>query len=210
LRPFHQSSVNARAIVDAGARRVDWLDKASLSLGCFVGTQAITLLDADRPGETRFALGERYLALERLFQLPALLEMISTALPDVPPTTLAGFADRGGDQCDRAGLRPIRSRSSRVTQWRFHSHLRRWFHAHTGCSPSAHPTRVRVHAARHLLQHTTPELMSLRHELASMTRRTCLAPSSASRAGALDGIGLDPSRFMTPLATNRRAATAAR
>jgi AraC-like DNA-binding protein/CheY-like chemotaxis protein len=149
----------AMIVVNAQGRRMDWLGRAALLVDRCSTTPIVLLLDARSTLDARFAFGERCLALEHPLQLAALLELVCSALPEasarrpwrdertaaVIDAVAADYARfRLSSLADRLGVSPY--------------YLSRLFHRHVGVSLASYLTRVRVHAARQLLEQNGTKL----------------------------------------------------
>ena len=147
------------AVVDTEGRGMDWLGRAALLLDLCASPPAVMLLDTSRSMEARFALGERCFAIERPFRVAALLELVCSMLPRAPvrqpwrDARLAAVIETIAADCTTFRLRPVAARLGLSP-----SHLSRRFREGAGRSLTLYLTLVRVHGARHLLEHTDANL----------------------------------------------------
>lgn len=142
----------AVVVVDTRERRMGWLECAGLVVGSFPSTtRPLMLVDSTNPVEVRFALGDRWHALEAPFQLATLFDLVCEALPEAPARR---------PWCDRrtaAIIEAVASNYARFDLKRTASrlglspdYLPRWFRSQVGVALHSYLIRVRVHAARHL------------------------------------------------------------
>jgi transcriptional regulator GlxA family with amidase domain len=129
-------------------------------------TRPVMLIDPTSSVEARFVLGQRCLALERPWQLATLLDLVCDALPEAPvrrpwrdqraaaviEAVASNYAHFNLNRmADQLGLHPY--------------YLSRWFRRQAGVALTSYLIRVRLHAARHLLEqgdtkmdHLAPEV----------------------------------------------------
>jgi DNA-binding response OmpR family regulator len=146
-------------VVDTEERGMDWLGRAALLLDRCASPPAVMLLDTRRSLEARFALGQRCFAIERPFRLAALLELVCSMLPGAPlrqpwrDARLAAVIETIAADCTTFRFRSVAARLGLSP-----SHLSRRFREAAGRSLTLYLTLVRVHAARHLIEHTDATL----------------------------------------------------
>jgi CheY-like chemotaxis protein/AraC-like DNA-binding protein len=140
-------------VLDTRARPLDWLEHAALLLDRFPGTRSLALSDATRYMDVRFALGEGCGIVQPPFALAPLLDHVCTALPEAPrrqpwhDKRAAGVIEGVCGNCAGFSLSAVAHRLGVSPHY-----LSRWFQQCAGVALSAYLTRVRVYAARHLLQ----------------------------------------------------------
>jgi transcriptional regulator GlxA family with amidase domain len=151
-------------IFDAQAGRPDWIDHAAVLLNRFPCTPALMLVDAAKALEARFVMGERCSVLQRSFRLAALLDVVCTTLPHLPrrrpwrDPRIAEAIELIAREHAELNLNALAERLNVSS-----SYLSRTFHRQVGVSLRAYVTRVRVYAARHLLEQGPMKLDAVAH-----------------------------------------------
>lgn len=151
-RVLAEHGTPAVVVADTRGCRMGWLECAGLVVSRFPSTtRPVMLVDSTSFQEIRFALGDRWHALEAPFRLATLFDLVCEALPEAPARRpwrdhrTAAIIEAVASNYARFDLKRTASRLGLSPDY-----MPRWFRSQLGVALHSYLIRVRVHAARHM------------------------------------------------------------